>query len=102
MSVVYPGPKLQKSGNPVNLSGVSGIFNSGDNDTAVPGDGFNDTLSVGLLAIPGNIPPGQFARQVFLCRTGAAAPAPSEFSCASDVSDANGFTVASSCSLAIN
>lgn len=100
-TVRYPGPKLQRSGNPVNLTGVTGIFQFGDNDLNPPGDGFNDTLSPGLLVFPGDIPPGQFARQTFLCRQGAAAPSPTEFSCSSDVSDANGFTVPSTCSLAI-
>ncbi len=101
-SVIYPGPKLARTGNPQNLSGVTGIFTFGDNDVAVPGDGFNDRLSPGLLAIPGDIPPGAFARATFACRAGAAAPSPSEFSCTSDVSDVNGFTVASSCSLDID
>jgi hypothetical protein len=101
-SITYPGPKLQRNGNPQNLSGVSGIFNFGDNDTAVPGDGFNDTLSVGLLAIPGDIPPGQFASANFTCRPGASAPVPSDFTCISDVSDKNAFTVPSSCSVAID
>jgi hypothetical protein len=97
--VTYPGPKLARDGNPTNLSGVSGIFNFGDNDTAVPGDGFNDTLSVGLLAIPGDIPPGNFASANFLCRVGAPVPVPADFGCTSDVSDANGLTVPSTCTV---
>jgi hypothetical protein len=102
VSVVYPGAKLQRSGSPQNISGVPGIFNFGDNDVAVPGDGFNDTLSVGLLALPGDIPPGQLATQAFACRQGAAAPIASEFACSSDVSDVNSFTVPSTCSVAID
>jgi hypothetical protein len=101
-SVVYPGPKLARAGSPQNLSGVAGIFNFADSDVAVPGDGFNDRLSPGLLAIPGDIPPGAFARATFSCRAGAPAPSPSEFSCASDVSDENGTTIVSSCSLDVD
>jgi hypothetical protein len=98
-TVVYPGPKLQRTGSPMNLTGVSGIFNFGDNDSAVPGDGFNDTLSVGLLAIPGDIPPGPFASQSFACRDGAPDPVPGDFTCSSDVSDSFGSTVPSTCSV---
>lgn len=100
-TVVYPGPKLERSGGPLNLTGVAGIFSFGDNDLAVPGDGFNDTLGVGLLAIPGDIPPGPFARQSFLCREDADEPVPSDFTCTSDVSDFLGFTLPSSCSVSI-
>lgn len=98
-TVVYPGPKLARDGSPTNLSGVSGIFNFGDNDLAVQGDGFNDTLSVGLLAIPGDIPAGNFASANFLCRVGAPVPVPADFSCTSDVADENGINVPSTCSV---
>ena len=104
-SVVYNGPKLQLAGPPTDLNpSLGGIFNFGDNDVAVPGDFLNDTLTVGLVAIPGDIPPGPFASAAFNCRDGADSPQPNDFVCTSDVSDSDGGTLASSCrvSLVVN
>jgi hypothetical protein len=100
-TVVYVGPKLQLNGSPTNLTGIEdGIFSFGDNDL-VGGDFLNDTLTVGLVASPGDIPPGLFASASFVCRDGASSPTPNDFSCSSDVSDVDGGAVASACSISL-
>lgn len=101
-TTTYPGPKLAVSGQPQNLTGLNGVFSAGDDDVAVPGDGFNDTYSIGLFVSSGSVPPSAFASATFQCRPGATAPPASEFSCTSQVTQALGLLVPSTCSLQID
>ena len=99
--VVYPGVKLQQSGSPVNLTESLGSSSPGTTISQCPATASTTLFNVGLLT-SGDVPPGQFASQTFACRPGASAPLPGEFSCTSDVSDKNGLTVDSSCSVAVD
>ncbi len=82
-----------------NLSGVAGgLFNVADQDD--PGQG-PVAISVGLVAIPGPIPPGVFAAIRFDCVEGAAPPTANDFTCAIDASTLLGAAVDATCSLAV-
>lgn len=101
VEVNYPGTKLELFPPALNETGVSGVFQFGDNDTA-PIDGLNDQLTAGLVAIPGPIPSGPFASAVYNCRAGQAGPDVSEFSCTADASDINGQAVSATCTIDLN
>lgn len=82
-----------------NLSGVTGgLFNVADQDD--PGQG-PIAIRVGLVAIPGPIPPGAFAAIRFDCVGGSAPPTPNDFTCAIDASTLLGAAVDATCSLAV-
>lgn len=82
-----------------NLSGVAGgLFNVADQDD--PGQG-PVAISVGLVAIPGPIPPGAFAAIRFDCVEGSTPPTPNDFTCAIDASTLLGAAVDATCSLAV-
>jgi hypothetical protein len=105
-TVAYPGTKLSippplLTSRVTNQTGVAGLFQTGDNDVVVPGDGRNDRLSVGLVAIPGPIPPGPLARVVFDC-DGDSPPTLGEFTCTPDVSSALGLGVPATCQLSLS
>lgn len=108
IDVAYPPTKAEIPGfggetsvadRVTNLTGVtSGLFNVADQDD--PGQGAVK-ISVGLVAIPGPIPPGTFASVEFDCRSGASAPTTSDFSCSIDGSTLLGAAVDATCSLAV-
>ena len=110
-TVGYPGAELDIPGannDPsvlaavTNLTGVSaGIFSAGDQDSN--SDGQDDTLSVGLINISQSVslPAGNYARVSFTRRAGQACAAASDFTCAADVTDFNGGTVAANCSVSV-
>jgi hypothetical protein len=74
-----------------NLTGISGgLFSVGNDDSA-------KKLNVGIVSPTTAVPPGSFAKVVFDCRTGAAAPTAASFSCTPDVSDINGTSITATC-----
>ena len=109
IDVVYPADKVEIPGccddpsvsdRVSNLTGVtSGLFNVADQDDPSQGP---TSLSAGLVAIPGPIPPGAFAQAEFDCVDGAAAPAASEFTCSIDASTLLGGAVDATCSLSVS
>jgi hypothetical protein len=93
-TVVIPGFGAEPSvvARVTNLTGVSGIFSMGDQDTAI---------NVGLVSLASAIPPGNFVRIVFDCVGGAAAPDAGAFMCTPDVSTVLGSQVDATCSVAV-
>jgi hypothetical protein len=81
-----------------NLSGQSGIFSGGDQDSDA--DGTDDRVSIGLVLGAAAIVPGPFAEAEFDCPAGDA-PLVSDFACMLDASDANGDAISGSCSLGL-
>ncbi|HZR82863.1 MAG TPA: hypothetical protein VFD92_17335 [Candidatus Binatia bacterium] len=75
---------------------AGGLFDAVAKDTDA--DGRRDLVSVGLVTT--GIPPGDFATIRFDCRTGAAPPAASEFSCEPDVAGSQA-SLPATCSVAI-
>jgi hypothetical protein len=82
-----------------NLSGASGLFSAGDQDSDQSGS--DDLLSVGLISTGSAIPAGDFARVVFDCLAGQPAPAADDFDCTPDVSSLFGNTVDATCSVSV-
>lgn len=80
-----------------NLSGVSGLFQPGDQDS----DPENASINVGLISTGSAIPPGNFARIVFDCVGGATAPVAGDFVCTPDVSSLLGNTIAATCTVSV-
>lgn len=80
-----------------NVSGASGLFQPGDQDS----DPENASINVGLISTGSAIPPGSFARIVFDCVEGASAPVAADFACAPDVSSLLGNTVDASCTVSV-
>ena len=78
----------------MNLTGVSGLFQVGDDDA-------NSTVSVGLVSLSQSIPAGQFARIQFDC-TDVQTIQSSQFTCTPDVSDIDGGQVPATCSLSVS
>lgn len=81
-----------------NLTGQSGIFSGGDQDTDL--DGTDDRVSIGLVLGTAAIAPGAFAEAAFDCPAGDA-PLVSDFTCALDASDENGDTIPGSCAVGL-
>lgn len=81
-----------------NLSGQSGIFSGGDQDS--DSDGTDDRVSIGLVLGTAGIVPGPFAEAEFDCPAGDA-PLVSDFACTLDASDADGGTIPGSCALGL-
>jgi hypothetical protein len=108
IEVRYPGSKVEIPGfggestvaaRVTNLTGVTGgLFNVADQDDPNAG---SVGITVGLVAIPGPIPSGDFARVEMDCTEGAAAPSAGEFSCSIDASTLLGATVDATCSVAV-
>jgi len=80
-----------------NLSGASGLFQPGDQDS----DPQNASINVGLISTGSAIPPGSFARIVFDCIEGATAPGADDFDCTPDVSSLLGNTVDATCTVSV-
>jgi hypothetical protein len=80
-----------------NLSGASGLFQAGDQDT----DPETASINVGLISTGSAIAPGAFARIVFDCADGATAPVSGDFDCTPDVSSLLGNTLEASCSIVV-
>jgi hypothetical protein len=78
-----------------NLTGQSGIFSGGDNDSNL--DNVDDQLAIGLVLGTPAIAAGPFAEARFDCPAGDA-PLVSDFGCALDASDDNGNSIPGSCS----
>lgn len=81
-----------------NLTGQSGIFSGGDQDSDA--NGTDDRVSIGLVLGSGAIAPGAFAEVELDCPAGDA-PLVSDFSCTLDASDENGNPIPGSCSSAL-
>ena len=81
-SVALPGTGNEPSvtGRVSNVSGVSGLFQATDNESA---------LRIGLISVSSAIPQGAFVRVVFDCVTGAR-PAPGAFGCLLEASTLDG------------
>ena len=77
-----------------NLTGQSGIFSGGDNDSDA--DGTDDRLQIGLVLGTPSIAAGPFADAEFDC-VGPDAPLVSDFACTLDASDENGDTIPGGC-----
>ena len=82
-----------------NLSGASGLFSAGDQDSDQSGT--DDLLSVGMISTASAVAPGTFARVVFDCAAGQRAPTAADFSCTPDVSSLFGTTIDATCSVAL-
>lgn len=104
----YPGTLLDLPGTGnqssvlarvTNLSGASGLFSAGDQDSDQSGT--DDLLSVGLISTGSAVAPGPFARIVFDCVPGQRAPTVDDFSCAPDVSSLFGTTVDATCAVSV-
>jgi len=80
-----------------NVSGASGLFQPGDQDS----DPENASINVGLISTGSAIPPGSFARIVFDCVEGASAPVAADFACTPDVSSLLGNTVDATCTVSV-
>ncbi|MBY0279077.1 DUF1566 domain-containing protein [Candidatus Binatia bacterium] len=81
-----------------NLSGQSGIFSGGDQDSDA--DGTDDRVSIGLVLGSAGIVSGPFAQATFDCPAGDA-PLVSDFACTLDASDANGDAIPGGCSVGL-
>ena len=77
-----------------NLTGQSGIFSGGDQDSNA--NGTDDRISIGLVLGSAAIAAGPFSEVEFDCPAGDA-PLVSDFACTLDASDANGDPIAGSC-----
>lgn len=100
VNVNYPGQKLQL-GTVTQTNPQAGIFQFTDLDTP-PADGFNNKLNAGLVAVPGDIPPGDFLDGEFDCRDGAPGPDISEFACTADASTLEGESIPATCTVSLN
>jgi len=106
--VDYPGTRIEIPGTGnqstviarvTNLTGVSGLFNAGDQDSDT--DGVDDRVSVGLISLGTAVPPGSFARLVFDCLAGQPRPVVADFTCTPDVASLIGSTVEATCSVSV-
>lgn len=89
--VDVPGSLGNAVGAVTNLTGVvGGLFNVSDQDDPNQGP---VAITVGLVAIPGPIPAGDFADVEMDCVSGQAAPEPEDFDCALDASTGLGAPV---------
>lgn len=97
--VEMPGFGSEAELHVTNVSGVGGLFGAADADT--DSDGQDETVIATLINIAEPILAGPYVTIRFACLPEGRAPRASDFACNSDVSNYEGETVPSSCSVAL-
>jgi hypothetical protein len=99
--VSLPGHAFEVQPRVENVSGQGGLLLAADSD--VDGDNVDEQLGVGLIAPESRtVPSGAFVRITFDCVGGAArAPAPDDFACRGESSNAYGNDVPTVCTVGI-